>query len=137
MDCMTRTNSLSQCHVRHCYECRKTRENVTCQGVLFTQSFVLVFVSSMDLFSTMSRLVVITILSCTEICFNFLLMRKLFKKYFCKLRLKQCFAYPNFLEISFLTVLIWLEPNDPVIDFVLLSAGHSQVSASVFFSFKL
>ena len=27
---------LSQCHVRHCYECRETRENVTCEGVLFT-----------------------------------------------------------------------------------------------------
>ena len=42
-----------------------------------------------------------------------------------------------FLKISFLSVQIWLEPNDPVIDFVLLSAGHSQVSVSVFFSFKL
>ena len=36
MDGMTRTNTLSQCHVRHCYECRETRENVTCERVLFT-----------------------------------------------------------------------------------------------------
>ena len=36
MDDMTRTNTLSQCHWRHCYECRETRENVTCEGVLFT-----------------------------------------------------------------------------------------------------
>ena len=28
--------TLSQCHVRHCYECRETRENVTCERVLFT-----------------------------------------------------------------------------------------------------
>ena len=28
--------ALSQCHVRHCYECRETWENVTCEGVLFT-----------------------------------------------------------------------------------------------------
>ena len=28
--------ALSQCHVRHCCECRETWENVTCEGVLFT-----------------------------------------------------------------------------------------------------
>ena len=36
MDGMTRTDTLSQCHVRHCYECRETRKNVTCDGVLLT-----------------------------------------------------------------------------------------------------
>ena len=30
--------TLSQCHVRHCYECRETRQNVTCEGVLFTET---------------------------------------------------------------------------------------------------
>ena len=38
MDDVMRTNILSQCHVRHCYECRETRENVTCEGVLFTET---------------------------------------------------------------------------------------------------
>ena len=28
--------TLSQCHVRHCLTCVQTRENVTCEGVLFT-----------------------------------------------------------------------------------------------------
>ena len=36
MDGMTRTDTLSQCHVRHRYESVQTRENVTCEGVLFT-----------------------------------------------------------------------------------------------------
>ena len=36
MDDMVRTYTLSQCYVRHCYECRETRENGTCEGVLFT-----------------------------------------------------------------------------------------------------
>ena len=36
MDGMTRTNTLSQCRVRHCHECGQTRENVTCEDVLFT-----------------------------------------------------------------------------------------------------
>ena len=36
MDGMTRTNTLSQCRVRHYHECGQTRENVTCEGVLFT-----------------------------------------------------------------------------------------------------
>ena len=35
MDGMTRTNTLSQCRVRHYHECRQKRENVTCEGVLF------------------------------------------------------------------------------------------------------
>ena len=33
---MTRTDTLSQSRVRHYYECGQTRENVTCEGVLFT-----------------------------------------------------------------------------------------------------
>ena len=33
---MTRTNTLSQCRVRHYHECGQTRENVTCEGALFT-----------------------------------------------------------------------------------------------------
>ena len=37
MDDMTRANTLSQCHVRHCYTCVQIRENVTCEGVLFTR----------------------------------------------------------------------------------------------------
>ena len=32
-----RTTILSQCRVRHCYECMQRRENVTCEGVLFTE----------------------------------------------------------------------------------------------------
>ena len=32
MDGMTRTNTLSQCHVRHYHVCGQTRENVTCEG---------------------------------------------------------------------------------------------------------
>ena len=32
---------------------------------------------------------------------------------------------------------IWLEPNGPVIDCVLSSAGHSEEAVSVFFSFEL
>ena len=36
MDGMTRTNTLSQCRVRHHHECGQTRENVTREGVLFT-----------------------------------------------------------------------------------------------------
>ena len=35
MDGMTRTNTLSQCRLRHYHECGQTRENVTCEGVLF------------------------------------------------------------------------------------------------------
>ena len=42
MDGMTRTNTLSQCHVRHYHECGQTRENVTCEGVLFTKSTLFV-----------------------------------------------------------------------------------------------
>ena len=38
MDGMTRTNTLSQCRVRHCQTCAQTLENVTCEGVLFTHS---------------------------------------------------------------------------------------------------
>ena len=30
------TNTLSQCRVRQYHECGQTRENVTCEGVLFT-----------------------------------------------------------------------------------------------------
>ena len=37
MDGMTSTDTLSQCRVRHYHECGQTRENVTCDGVLFTQ----------------------------------------------------------------------------------------------------
>ena len=38
MDDVMRTNILSQCHVRHWHECGdETRENVTCEGVLFTE----------------------------------------------------------------------------------------------------
>ena len=40
MDGMTRTDTLSQCRVRHHYECGQTRENVTCEGVLFTENVV-------------------------------------------------------------------------------------------------
>ena len=40
MDGMTRTNTLSQCHVRHCYDCGERRENVTCEGVLFTNPWL-------------------------------------------------------------------------------------------------
>ena len=36
MDDVMRTNILSQCRVRHCYECMQMRENVTCEGFLFT-----------------------------------------------------------------------------------------------------
>ena len=36
MDEMTRTNTLSQRRVRHHYTCAQNRENVMCQGVLFT-----------------------------------------------------------------------------------------------------
>ena len=36
MDDMTLTNTLSQCRVRHYHECGQTKENVTCEGVLFT-----------------------------------------------------------------------------------------------------
>ena len=39
-----RARHLSQCHVRHKNECGETRENVTCEGVLFIEhdsSFVL------------------------------------------------------------------------------------------------
>ena len=36
MDGMTRTNTLSQCRVRHYHKCGQTRENVTCEDVLFT-----------------------------------------------------------------------------------------------------
>ena len=42
-----------------------------------------------------------------------------------------------FLQVSFLRFQIWLEPNGPVIDCVLLSAGNSEESVSVFFSFEL
>ena len=35
-----RTTILSQCHVRHCETCVQTRENVTCEGVLFTHPLV-------------------------------------------------------------------------------------------------
>ena len=38
MDGMTRTNTLSQCRVRHYHECGQTRENVTCEDVLFTHT---------------------------------------------------------------------------------------------------
>ena len=31
-----RTNILSHCRVRHCYESMQMRENVTCESVLFT-----------------------------------------------------------------------------------------------------
>ena len=41
MDGMTRTDTLSQCHVRHCHEWGQTRENVTCEGVLFVDWRVL------------------------------------------------------------------------------------------------
>ena len=33
---MTSTDTLSKCHVRHCYECRETRENVTCECSVHT-----------------------------------------------------------------------------------------------------
>ena len=36
MDGMMRTDTLSQCRVRRCHERGQTRENVTCEGVLFT-----------------------------------------------------------------------------------------------------
>ena len=36
MDGMTRTDTLSQCRVRQYHECGPKRENVTCEGVLFT-----------------------------------------------------------------------------------------------------
>ena len=36
MDGMTRTHTLNHGRVRHYHECGKTRENVTCEGVLFT-----------------------------------------------------------------------------------------------------
>ena len=35
--CMTHTDTLSQCRVRHYHECGSTRENVTYEGVLFTE----------------------------------------------------------------------------------------------------
>ena len=33
---VTRTNTLRQCRVRHYHACGQTRENVTCESVLFT-----------------------------------------------------------------------------------------------------
>ena len=36
-DDVMRTNILSQCHVRHWFECGETRENVTCEGVPFAE----------------------------------------------------------------------------------------------------
>ena len=41
MDGMMRTNTLSQSRVRHYRECGQTRENVTCEGVLFTLSILI------------------------------------------------------------------------------------------------
>ena len=38
MDGITRTNTLSQCRVTDYNKCAQTRENVTCEGVLFTHT---------------------------------------------------------------------------------------------------
>ena len=70
--------------------------------------------------------------------FQFFVDAKTIQLFFLQIMFEAVFRVSQlFLKISFLTIKIWLEPNDPVIDFVLSSAGHSQVSASVFFRFKL
>ena len=77
------------------------------------------------------KLVVVTTSPCTDTCFHSLLLRILFNGIVFK---AVFFVSKLFLQVSFLWVHIWLEPNVLVINGVLVSGGQAEKSVSISFS---